>query len=187
MSISSISGSCSRTADRWWKAAVTRESGSSAAALLGGAALLRLERVGALLVEAERVDAVDDELAGQFRAQGLQGRAVAVPGHGDDDDVAAPGRLGVVGALDAVPEFLRGGPCAFGRAGADDHLLAGLGEPVREALALRSGAAEHADDQPGDVGQVPGVLGGGLRGLLCTVGRGHGPTLRPWRRRSRCA
>src|SRR5690606_20336567 len=152
--------------------------GEQCGGLLGGAALLRLQRVGALLVEAERVDAVDDQLSGEFLAERLERLAVAVPGHGDDHDVAAAGRLGVVGALDAVPELLGGGAGALGGPGADDHLLAGLGEAEGEALALRPGAAEHADDEPGDVGQVPGVLGGGLRGapggLLCAVGRGHG-------------
>ena len=68
--------------------------------LLGGAALLGLQGVRALLVETERVDAVDDELASQFLGEGLQGLAVPVPRHRHDDDIAAPRALRVVRALD---------------------------------------------------------------------------------------
>ena len=84
--------------------------GQQGGGLLGGAALVRLEGVRALLVEAERVDAVDDELAGERLAQRLQGLGVALPRHGHDHDVAAAGALGVVGALDAEPELVGGGP-----------------------------------------------------------------------------
>ena len=53
---------------------------------------------------------------------------------------------------------------ALGGAGADDHLLAGPGQPVGQAAALVAGAAQDADDQAGHVRQLPGVaLEGGLR------------------------
>ena len=87
----------------------TGASGSSAAPAAAALPSSRRQGVGALLVEAERVDAVDDELAGEFLAQRLQGLAVAVPRHGDDHDVAAARALGVVGALDAGAEL--GGHC----------------------------------------------------------------------------
>lgn len=166
MSISSTEVSWRRTAERWWKAAVTREFGEQGGGLLGGAALLDLEGVRALLVEAQRVDAVHDELAGEVLAQRLQGLGVALPRHRDDDDVAAAGAFGVVGALDAEAQFPRGGLGAVGGPGADDHLLARPGEPVGEAAALVAGAAEDADNEAGDVGEVPGVLGRRLLGAV---------------------
>src|SRR5262249_29658126 len=87
------------------------------------AALRHGQRVGALLVEAERVDAVNHELAGRVRAQRLQDLGGAVPRHGGDHDAAAPG--------------------AVGGAGPEDHPLARPGQPVREAAPLVARPAQH--------------------------------------------
>ena len=65
--------------------------------LLGGAAL-DVQHERAMLVEAERVDAVDDDLAGELVDQGGQRLLVGVERHGQQDDVGL-GRAGrVVGA-----------------------------------------------------------------------------------------
>jgi hypothetical protein len=94
----STCSSSSSTALTWWKAPTDPAVREQRCGLLGGAALLDRQGVGTLLVEAERVDAVDDELAGQLTGQLLQQRAVAVPGDRHDHDVTGPGGRGVVGA-----------------------------------------------------------------------------------------
>ena len=66
-------------------------AGQDLGGLLGGAALLDLEREGALLVEAERVDAVDDDLSGQLGPQGLQG-GLCVPPTGSPRSPRRPPR-----------------------------------------------------------------------------------------------
>ncbi len=124
--------------------------------LLGGAALLRDEREGALLVEAERVDAVHHDLAGQLLAEGGEGGGVPVPGHRHDDDVALTGGGGVVRAAHPEADRVRRGLRAGRVARTDDHLLAGLGQPQGQPPPLVAGAAEDTDHQLRDVRQLMG-------------------------------
>ena len=63
--------------------------------LLSRRSLLDDQGVGALLVEAQRIDAVHDDSAGQVSAQRLQQLTMAIPGNSGNDDVAAPRTLGV--------------------------------------------------------------------------------------------
>ena len=87
--------------------------------LLGGRAVGDREGVRALLVEAERVDAVDDDLAGELSGQRRQQVGVTLVRHGDDDQVRR-GRLVVAAAGDAVDaDGLGGLGRAFGRATAE--------------------------------------------------------------------
>ena len=144
----------------WWNAPnhpAVREQGGG---LLGGAAFGDGQRVGAVVVEAERVHAVHHDLAGQFGGQGGQQLAVALVGHRGDDQAGLTGRRPVGHALDTVPE-LAGRMCGpFGAAGADDHRVAGPGEPEGQAAALIPGAAEDADDQA-------------VHGRRCVLSHGH--------------
>ncbi len=119
--------------------------------LLGGAALGDGQRERALLVEAERVHAVDDDLPGELVAQRRQQVAVAVPRDRDQHDVRVGGAVGVVRAPHVatgdVDDLLGRQLGSLGAAGADDHLEARLGPADREALALGSGAAQDADGE----------------------------------------
>ena len=69
--------------------------GEDRGGLLGGGALLDLEGERPLLVEAERVDAVDDDLARELGGQRPQQLGVAVPRHHDEYDVRGRCGLGV--------------------------------------------------------------------------------------------
>jgi hypothetical protein len=138
--------------------------GQQRGGLLGGAALRHLQRVRALLVEAERVHAVDHDPAGQRRGEVREQVGVAGPRNGDDDHVGVAG-VGVVAAgqhpVDGARQGgqLGGGLGApVGGAGADAHPLAGAGQPVGQAPPLVAGAAEDADGQPGNVGQCGHVV-----------------------------
>src|SRR5699024_10367314 len=125
--------------------------------LLRGAALGYLQRERAAFVEPERVDAVHDDLPGQGLDQPLQQFAVAVPGHGDDDDVAL-GRGGrVVEAAHVDPggfglHELGGGLLGtFGVPGTQDDGVAGQGQTPGQAPALITGSAQDRDGRRGDV------------------------------------
>ena len=121
--------------------------------LLGRRALLDLEDEGAPLVEAERVHAVDDDLAGQRGGEALEQVAVPVPRHRDDDDVARGGGALVVRAGDVAAgrlgQRLAVSLGALGAAAADHDGQPGRGEPARQAAALRSGATEDGDSRGG--------------------------------------
>ena len=125
------------------------ESGSSAAACWAAEPSSTGERVGALLVEAQRVHAVDDDLARELRGEGGEQLAVPVPRHRHDHDVAGLGRARVVGAGDAAPggggQLGRGVAGALGAAAADHHGEAGGGEPPGQPAALGSRAPEYGD------------------------------------------
>lgn len=65
-----------------------------------------MQTEGTLLVEAEWVDAVDDDLAVQFLDQSVEQRRVAVPRDSHDDDIARPGTVLVRRALDTEADLL---------------------------------------------------------------------------------
>ena len=125
------------------------------------------QRERSLLVEAERVDAVDDDLAGERLAQGLEQRGVAVPRDRDDDDVGGARAVLVREAFDAEADLRRDGRRTCGIARADDDRLARHREATGESAALLPRSAEDADPEAGHVGKLAGV--GGCRGL------GHEP------------
>jgi hypothetical protein len=121
--------------------------------LLGGAALGDRQRVGATLVETERVHAVDNDLA----AEGVRERGeqflMPVPGHRDDYHIRLAGRVGVGHAADP-PARAKGpgrGHGPLGAARSDDHWVARGGEPVRQATALVPGPAQDTDHEIGDI------------------------------------
>ena len=120
--------------------------------LLGGAALLDGQGVGPLLVEADRVDAVDEDLALEGLGEALERLGVRLPRDRGEHDVGLGGAGGVVGAADVVDAgglavLARRVLGALGGPGADDHADPG-GRPAQgQALALVAGAAEHSDGQ----------------------------------------
>ena len=122
-------------------------AGQQRGGLLGRTPLGDRQRVGAALVEAERVHAVHDDLARQLIGQRGQQVTVALPRHRGDYHAGAAGGVGVGQALDAVPDLSRGGGGAFGASGPDDHLVPGQRESAGQAASLVPGAAEDADDE----------------------------------------
>ena len=122
-------------------------AGQQRGGLLGRTPLGDRQRVGAALVEAERVHAVHDDLARQLIGQRGQQVTVALPRHRGDYHAGAAGGVGVGQALDAVPDLPRGGGGAFGASGPDDHLVPGQRESAGQAASLVPGAAEDADDE----------------------------------------
>src|SRR3954469_2490911 len=123
----------------------------------GGSSLLRSGALGdgqgegALLVEAERVHAVDHKLSRKHVLKLRKQFTVALPRNGDDNDVAAAGRSQVVIAADetscSLGQLGGGRLCSRGAPAANDHGEPGAGEPVREATALRSRATEDGNGQ----------------------------------------
>ena len=153
-------------------------AGQQRGGLLGRTPLGDRQRVGAALVEAERVDAVHDDLARQLIGQRGQQVTVALPRHRGDYHAGAAGGVGVGQAQDAVPDLPRGGGGALGASGPDDHLVPGQRESAGQAASLVPGAAEDADDEsvhgrgfalshalhpssPGSPWGPPGGTGGG--------------------------
>src|SRR6185437_5680666 len=122
-------------------------AGQQVGGLLGRTPLGDRQRVGAALVEAERVHAVHDDLSRQLTGQGGQQVTVALPRHRGDYHAGAAGGVGVGQALDTVPDLLRGGGGAFGASGSDDHLVPGQRESAGQAASLVPGTAEDADDE----------------------------------------
>ena len=98
-----------------------RRAGQDLLRLLGRRAGGHRQREGPLLVEAERVDAVDDDLAGELGGQRPEQVGMALVGHGDDHQVGL-GRRRVVRAADLADVGVRGGDVLgpFGGPAADD-------------------------------------------------------------------
>ena len=153
VSISSTSGSSRTTAETWWKAAVTRRPAAAAAACWAALPSSTRQRVGALLVEAERVDAVDDDLAGELVAQRLQRRARGRPTARRRSRRRSRAHA-ALSAPRATPSPELSAAACWARSALREPmitLLAGEREPVGQALALVAGAAEDADGQAADV------------------------------------
>ena len=113
------------------------ESGSSAAASCAADPSGTGERVRALLVEAERVHAVDHDLAGEHRRPATAAVGVTVVRARHDDDVAGRGSIGV-----AEPAYV-----AAGRLG---QLGRGLGGAVRRrGCRSRPGCRRRPSGVPG--------------------------------------
>ena len=107
-----------------------------------------------LLVEAERVDAVDDDFPGERLGEPLEQCAVSLIRNRDDDDVGRRGHLGIGRPahrqVALLAELVRRGLSPAGVPGADDDAVAGEREPPGEAAALVAGAAEDPDGKSGD-------------------------------------
>ena len=149
--------SSSRTALRWWNAPTTRDSGQQRGGLLGGGALVDVQGEGALLVEAERVDAVDDDLAGEGVGERRQQLRVALPGHGDDHDVGVAGAAAVVSPGHAVADVRRDGRRPGGVTRPHLDSLSDHGQAQGQPAPLVACPAEDADGEGRDVGEVAGV------------------------------
>ena len=94
--------------------------------LLSGAALGHRQRVGAAVIKADRVHAVDHDLAVERTGQPSQQFGVALPGHRRDHQVGGPGRI-LVGRPGHLRRGADGGRSGFGTPGvprADDHPVA---------------------------------------------------------------
>ncbi len=63
--------------------------------LLGCRALRHRERIGALLVKAQRIDAINDDLADQLPLDSDKSLAVPIPGNSDDHNVTHCGTVGI--------------------------------------------------------------------------------------------
>jgi glycosyltransferase XagB len=119
--------------------------------LLSGAAFGHRDRVGAVVVEPEWVHAVDHDLALERPGELGQQVAVALPRHRRDHQVGRAGGVlvGHAGHLRRVGDSGRRGGRALRLARADDHPLAGQGQPAGQAAALVPGTAQNPDRQPG--------------------------------------
>jgi hypothetical protein len=124
--------------------------------LLGRRAVGHLEREAALLVETDRVHAVDHDLAGEGLGERSQQLGVPVVRHRDDHDVRGRGRIGVAETLDVAARGLGqlGGDLAgaFRVPAADHGRDAGRRPTAYEPTALRPGAPEDGDGDPVEVG-----------------------------------
>jgi glycosyltransferase XagB len=119
--------------------------------LLGGAAFRHRDRVGAVGVERDRVHAVDHDLAFERPGQLGQQVAMTLPGHRRDHQVGLAGGVLVdrAGHLRRVADRGRRRGRASRVARADDHPLAGQGQPAGQAAALIPGTAQDPDRHPG--------------------------------------
>ncbi len=106
-----------------------------------------------MLVEAHRVHAVDDNLAGELGGERCDQRAVTLPWHRHDHDVGLARGRGVLQSPDARPraEASGRGGRTIRAAGSDENGVARHREPPREPAALGTRPAEDADDKIGHV------------------------------------
>ena len=154
---------------RCYDGAVRQDHGG----LLGGTALRHGQLIRALLVEAHRVDAVHDDLAGQLGGQRLQQLLMAVVRHRDDDDLACRGGSGVVRPRDGQPGVghrLGGLVCSGGVTRSEYAWDAGGGKPAGQAAPLRAGSTE--DGNRAERCRIR-VGRGGKRSALNVASRGH--------------
>ena len=121
--------------------------------------LLDTQRKRALLVEAERIHTVDDDLAVEDPRQCHQQLAVTLIGHCHDDDVGG-GRASRVGlARDPVPELCSRSGGSIRGSRSDHDLLAGDCEAQCKTTTLLPCATENSNDETRHIGEVMGRTG----------------------------
>ena len=98
---------------------------------------------GTLLVEAERIHAINDDLACECTTEALQERTVAVPGHRHDDDVARSSAVLIGHAAHRTRECRSRLGRTPGVTRTQDNLAAGHGESASKASTLLARATEH--------------------------------------------
>ena len=125
------------------------ESGSSCCASCGRRAGGHSQRERAPLVEAERVDAVDDDLAGQLRGQGREQVGMTVVRHSTITSSAAAASELLTPTIRPEPSgwaYLGGDELRSLRAPApNEHVMPGCGKSCGQTTTLRPGAAEDSD------------------------------------------
>ena len=113
--------------------------------LLRGGSFVDGQRKRPLLVEAQRVHAIHNDLACEIGSEGFEELSVAIPRHRHDDDVAKP-RCVLVAATSNIRADLRCDRLRTIRCSrTDHHRLPSPRETLRKAASLFTCATENAD------------------------------------------
>ena len=137
--------------------------GENRCGLLGSGSLVDLQRERALLIEAQGINAVNDNLADQRGTERPQEVTVAIPRNRDDDDVSTCSALLIARTIDgaftsdAHTKFIRSSLRTRCVARSKGDPMPGHRQTSRKATSLLTGATEHTDLQTGHIREVTGV------------------------------